>query len=733
MPEFGDRPLWLDWQNALRRMDGHSHLLRSSGRFPYCAVGRDINVAAVFAELMWTSIAPKGRVGCVVPSAVGTDDTTKEFSKAVTQQRALGSFYDFENRGVLFPEVHSSYKIALMTLTGTERPVLSGTDFAFFLHRPDELADEGRRFCVSVEDIAILSPNTGTCPVLRSRRDAELALAAYRRTPILAKEGVRGSNPWGMQTRPGHFHMSNDAELFLTVLEARVSPQDLLGLYEAKMMHQFDHRWLVSEDDCGEIGKRNPDAWSAPRYWIRREEVNARMHAGYRRWHLVVRDIARSTDERTMIATVLPDCGVGGTLMLLDGLNASSAASLAASLNSFAADYFARQRVAGTHLNPSVFRQVPVPTPQSFSTICTWDITCSIEKWLRSRVLELCYTAWDLLPFAQENGYQSPPFQWNQQRRFALRCELDAVLFHLYVPVGANGDWRSAEGEKAEDLARLKANFPTPRDAVAYIMDTFPIVKRKDEEKWDEYRTKRVILEIYDEITRAISVGAPYQTRLDPPPADPSCRHPKRKVGILAFGSLIHDPGWELESRIVMRIKTRTTFPVEYARFSAKRGGGPTLVPHENGSLVSAEILVLNDEVTVDQATNILWRGETGKIGSGETYPAGTSPNSVVVQQITDNACVSTVLYTDFLVEGKVANPRPEELAKYAIKSVGHAGEGEDGISYLIKAIGFGIETPLTTAYRDEILHLTNADTVEEALRKTKDAVLRSRSAVAHE
>ena len=95
------------------------------------------------------------------------------------------------------------------------------------------------------------------------------------------------------------------------------------------------------------------------------------------------------------------------------------------------------------------------------------------------------------------------------------------------MPPEKNGDWRPAEGETAEDLARLKASFPTPRDAVAYIMDTFPIVRRKDEGKHNgDYRTKRVILEIYDEIAEAIRTGKPYQTRLDPPPADPRCCQP---------------------------------------------------------------------------------------------------------------------------------------------------------------------------------------------------------------
>ncbi len=63
-------------------------------------------------------------------------------------------------------------------------------------------------------------------------------------------------------------------------------------------------------------------------------------------------------------------------------------------------------------------------------------------------------------------------------------------------------------------------------------MDAFPIVKRKDEEDWGEYRTKRVILEIYDAMQEAVRTWQPYQTRLDPPPGDPRCCHPPREEKI---------------------------------------------------------------------------------------------------------------------------------------------------------------------------------------------------------
>jgi hypothetical protein len=95
-------------------------------------------------------------------------------------------------------------------------------------------------------------------------------------------------------------------------------------------------------------------------------------------------------------------------------------------------------------------------------------------------------------------GCNSLPFKWDEARRLQILREIDAVFFHIY-------------GISRED--------------VEYILDSFPIVRRKDEGEYGEYRTERVILEIYDEMAEAIRTGIPYKTRLDPPPADPRVAH----------------------------------------------------------------------------------------------------------------------------------------------------------------------------------------------------------------
>jgi hypothetical protein len=164
----------------------------------------------------------------------------------------------------------------------------------------------------------------------------------------------------------------------------------------------------------------------------------------------------------------------------------------------------------------------------------------------------LTYTAWDLEHFANDTGWLGPPFRWDDNRRFLLRCELDAAFFHLYMPADSEGRWKPAKvedeavrNETTEELTSLTAAFPTPHDAVAYIMDTFPIVKRKDEEKWGEYRTKGVILEIYDAMAEAMRTGRAYQTLLDPPPGPPADPLPDWPVGAprpANWPSHIHPP-----------------------------------------------------------------------------------------------------------------------------------------------------------------------------------------------
>ena len=187
-----DPTLHRAFRSALRVAAGRSRLLRDSGRFPLCGRGT-INFYAVFAELMRSIVNEHGRAGCVLPTGIATDDTTKVFFRDVVAKRSLVSLFDFENRSGLFPDIDSRTKFCLFTSGKGARPTADRAEFLFFAHAVDELRDPERRFTLSGDDIALLNPNTQTCPIFRSGRDAVLAKAIYRRVPVLAQDLHRQS------------------------------------------------------------------------------------------------------------------------------------------------------------------------------------------------------------------------------------------------------------------------------------------------------------------------------------------------------------------------------------------------------------------------------------------------------------------------------------------------------------------------------------------------------------
>ena len=546
--------------DALRQSEGWSHLMRNSGRYPMCARG-DINSYAVFAEGMRNALNERGRVGCVLPTGIATDDTTKFFFQDVVGTKSLVSLFDFENRRGLFPDVDSRMKFCLFTVGSGAQPTADQAEYVFFAYAVEDLRDPERRFTLSPEDLALLNPNTSTCPTFRSRKDAELTKAIYCRVPVLVREARDGEpedNPWGIRFNR-MFDMANDSHLFHTREQLEGDGWELSGnvfrkhgmkylpLYEAKMTQTFNHRAadvVVSEharqrkaqpSTLGRADLVDPYRCAMPLYWVDEQEcVRAIADAWDRGWILGFSKVTSPTNARTMIPVVFPRAGAGDSMPLVLGAwQASNYAVLYANLCAFVFDYVVRQKVGGVNLNFFLVYQRPVLSVERLDEMCRWDSSQSVRDWVMLRALKLSYTAWDLEPFATDCGWYGPPFRWDDDRRFLLRCELDAAFFHLYLPADGNGDWRPARSssgrpdyETPEHLAELKRRFPTPRDAVTNIMDTFPIIRRKDDEKHGNYRTTRVVLEIYDAMQESLATGNSYQTLLNPLPADGRCCHP---------------------------------------------------------------------------------------------------------------------------------------------------------------------------------------------------------------
>ncbi|WP_038046377.1 Eco57I restriction-modification methylase domain-containing protein [Thermus caliditerrae] len=549
--------LYRAYREALREAEATSLFLRASGRFPLSARG-DVNTYQVFAELARSLRSPTGRVGMVLPTGIATDDSSKEFFADLVERGELAALLDFENREALFPGVHRSYKFAVFILQG---PQAGGQEakLAFFLIRPEQAGDEVRTFSLSPEDFRLLNPNTRTCPVFRTRQDAELTKAIYRRVPVLWRESPE-ENPWGVRFLR-MLDMANDSALFREreALEGQgftlagnrfVRGEEVyLPLYEAKMVWHYDHRFATYEGegtrDLAPEEHQDPTRLPLPRYWVRREEVEERLvkrdrNGGEvwrwgRGWLLGWRDIARSTDERTFISTVYSRSAAGDTfLQMFPDKPTSLVLALLGSLDSLVFDYVTRQKISGTHLKYHVVKQLPVLPPGRY--------THADLLFLVPRILELTYTAWDLAPLAQdvwqeadealreallaqhrgsgghpdasppwaEGPYPFPPFRWDEERRALLRAELDAYYAHLY---GLNrkqlryildpqdltpkeladilSDWEEVENPLDPQAYRRR------REASAFPGETFRVLKEKEEKRFGEYRTRRLVLEAW--------------------------------------------------------------------------------------------------------------------------------------------------------------------------------------------------------------------------------------------
>ena len=502
--------LWREWCEATRIAQGQSHFTRESGRYPLCGKG-DINTYALFAEHNWLILNRCGRAGFITPSGIVTDDTTKEYFQALVDRHMISSVYHFENEELVFKGgLDHRYRFVLLTLGQAER-----ADLMFYARRAEHLANERRHFQLTAEEFRILNPNTRTCPTFRSRRDADLNLAIYRRAGVLWREGDPDGNPWGLRFMR-MFDMANDSGLFRTRADLIAAGWQLDGnrfvkgseimlpLVEAKMVHHFDHRFGTYDGqteaqanqgklpEFDDTAHADPHQNALPRYWVAHAELEDRLRSEWNHgWLLGWRDICRSTDERTLIASIIPRVAVGHTSpIMMPAVTPTRVACLYACLSSFVLDYAARQKIGGTHLTYGYLKQLPVLAPKVFDVDVPWSPGTALADFLLPRVLELTYTAWDLQPFAQDCGDDGPPFIWDPQRRVQLRCEIDAAFFHLYG---------------------------ISHDDAAYILDTFPIIARAEEKEFGEYRSKRVILECYTAMADAAATGRPYTSPIGPP------------------------------------------------------------------------------------------------------------------------------------------------------------------------------------------------------------------------
>lgn len=477
-----DRQLHAEFLQARSRAEATSRFVRTSGRFPLTGHG-DVNTYALFAEIALGLLRPDGRAGIIVPTGIVTDDSTKRFFAALTEQRRLISLYSFYEIRRWFPGTDDRKPFALLTLG---RSAVAPA-FCFDIDTLADLADDRRVFTLSPSDIELINPNTKTCPLFRSRADAEITKGIYARVPVLIDKRT-GANPWGLRFLR-MFDMSGDSGLFRTSAQLRrngAGPSGSLPLYEAKMIHHFDHRFgtfseLAGRPNYAPVGRPTeaeladpayePDPW----YWVPAKEVAARLWAaGWPfAWLFGLRAITNAAAERTVIGTAFPLTGAGNSLAILLPSAAPSPRHLAALIGNFAAlvlDFHARHKVGGINLNFFIIEQLAVLPPEAYTE---QDLAFIVP-----RVLELTYTSESMRPFARDLGWSGPPFAWDPARRSVLRAELDALYARLY-------------GLSLDQLRYMLDPGPD------HPSQTFRVLKENELKEFGEYRTQRLVLEAW--------------------------------------------------------------------------------------------------------------------------------------------------------------------------------------------------------------------------------------------
>jgi len=248
------------------------------GRYPLTGVG-DVNTYALFAETILQIHASDGRAGFIVPTGIATDDSTKALFGHLTSRRLLARLISFYEVRAWFKATDDRKSFCLLTLGQTE-----AAEFLFDANTIDDLQQPEKWFTLSAADFRLINPNTLTCPVFRSKQDAELTKKLYRVAPVLIKDEViegegqdarvvePAANPWGISFMR-MLDMSNDSHLF-----SYEPAPNRLPLYEAKLVHQFDHRWATYTPDGNSrdmtlAEKQDPATLVVPRYWVSEREV----------------------------------------------------------------------------------------------------------------------------------------------------------------------------------------------------------------------------------------------------------------------------------------------------------------------------------------------------------------------------------------------------------------------------------------------------------------------------
>jgi hypothetical protein len=447
--ETSDPKRRAQWDAVMRAVTDFASYIRDSTDYTRQGKG-DTATHKLFLERAFTLLQNGGRLGYIVPSGIYTDLGTKELREMLLTEGNIQYLFSFSNERFFFPGVHHSYKF---TLLGAQKGISGNGFWATFRFnprvavKPDDLpkflGDLDNLIYIPKESIQKFSPNSLSIMEFQTQRDHEITEKIYSDHPLL---GDVASTGWNIKFT-NELHMTNDRDLF------NVSQRGL-PLYEGKMIHQYDA------------------FYASPQFWVDEQTATQRLNNknGSGSEHLLarvgVRAIARSTDERTLIAAILPPkvfCGNSILVVRDNGLETRNKLFLVSLLNSFVLDYILRQKVAA---NVNMFYLQQLPVPRLGTGQPHFDAVVS-------RVAKLVCVRPEFKEL-WETATNSP---WNETNRIIqpdeldhIKDEVDAIVAHLYGLTRSEFDYI---------LATFPVAFPSSgigsgkRSALLDTYDTF--------------------------------------------------------------------------------------------------------------------------------------------------------------------------------------------------------------------------------------------------------------------
>ena len=496
---LGDPLIASRWKAYQRDLYAQVHFFKNSGRYRLFAPGNlgkgDFNVFRMFVETALQTTASGGYAAQITPEGLYNGANCMAIRKELFEACNLDRFLGFENtQGVWFPEVHRSAKFTLYA--AHKGGYTQRFHAAFNIRSTDQLAAavSGDWLEIPVSLVSEFSPDALAVMEFSSQKDIDIAAKMYERWP---KFGDVSAGP-PVREYQRELDMGNDRDLFT---------EDPAGLpvYEGRMVAHYDHRakgyklgrgrsaeW--EEFPFGDTGKRIQPQWR-----VLEKDLPRKLADRPFRYRIGFCDVASPTNERSLIAALLPRDTVSGhtvpTLVFAQEFEWAYLPWLAVA-NSYTMDYLTRKKVT-LHLSYTILDSLPFPR---------FLVDDPLVVALAPRVLQLTCTGREMIPY------------WNAM---AVYGWVNAVSDSAPAPGVSDPERRLQLMAEIEAIVALHI-FGLEPDELDYVLETFPIVRRRDIQKYGDYRTMLMIMDIYNKMKTAMETGEPYQTLYDPQNANPT-------------------------------------------------------------------------------------------------------------------------------------------------------------------------------------------------------------------